>query len=144
MRPSQPGSRPSSYWAWDFLPLFASTHAYQGRNDDKLQPDKALIFRLYLDDNFRKGSDLRARTKNEGEPDPLEMSEMSGKAVVEVTLYHCLQESDWDLVKKAFSPTRPLSSQEKPNVRHLKSAPCKSRSPSSLLTRIALPIGSKR
>lgn len=104
-RPGQQETQPSSRWAWDYLPLFASAHDYRERNDDRAQQgDKALIFRLYIDDDFRKDSSLRARSNGESEPDPLQMS---GKAVVEVNLYRCRQSSNTllsDLIKKAGWP----------------------------------------
>ena len=102
-RPCRSGTRPSSSWAWDYLPLFASNHAYRDRNGDTaLKGDKTLIFRLYIDDDFRQNSTLRASTK--GQPDPLQLS---GNAVVEVNLYRCLQDSDnhfWDLLKQVSWP----------------------------------------
>ncbi|MGH1411240.1 MAG: hypothetical protein ACRAUW_17310 [Aeromonas sp.] len=102
-RPCRSGTRPSSSWAWDYLPLFASNHAYRDRNGDTaLKGDKTLIFRLYIDDDFRQNSTLRTSTK--GQPDPLQLS---GNAVVEVNLYRCLQDSDhhfWDLLKQISWP----------------------------------------
>lgn len=95
-------TQPTSRSAWEFLPLFASAHAYRDHDGITAEKDeKAVIFRLYLDDDFRKDSALRARSKGVGEPDPLKMS---GEAVIEVNLYHCLQDSNkhiWHLVNKA-------------------------------------------
>ncbi|MGR6749002.1 hypothetical protein [Aeromonas veronii] len=89
-RPCRSGTRPSSSWAWDYLPLFASNHAYRDRNGDTaLKGDKTLVFRLYLDHDFRRTSSLRAGVK--GQPDPLQLN---GQATVEVTLFRCLENSD--------------------------------------------------
>ena len=67
---------PSGTSAWCYLPLFASTHAYRDKTYSKaVKGDKALIFRNYIDYDFRSDSDLRAGKNTK--PDPLEMS---GKA----------------------------------------------------------------
>ncbi len=89
-RPCRSGTRPSSSWAWDYLPLFASNHIYRDWDGDTAQQgDETLVFRLYIDDSFRQDSSLRTRVK--GQPDPLELD---GQAVVEVSLFRCLQDSD--------------------------------------------------
>lgn len=121
LRSSNRKDRPSRSWVWDYLPLFASTHAYRDRDGNTaLKDGKAVIFRLYIDNDFRKDSDLRKSTNRQ--PDPLEMSEKSvsaDKAVVEVNLYHCQQESDWALLKDAGRPARQLNSQEKAQCKAL-------------------------
>ena len=89
-RPCRSGTRPSSSWAWDYLPLFASNHAYRDWDGDTAQQgDKTLVFRLFLDHDFRRTSSLRAGVK--GQPDPLQLN---GQAIVEVTLFRCLENSD--------------------------------------------------
>jgi hypothetical protein len=90
-RPCSSAKRPSSYWAWDYIPLFASTHAYRTWDTDQAKrDDMTLVFRLYIDNAFKKESPQRMGRK--GEPDPLQME--SGKAVVEVKLYRCTQNSE--------------------------------------------------
>lgn len=89
-RPCRSGTRPSSNWAWDYLPLFASSHAYRDWDGDIAQQgDKALVFRLYIDHDFRRTSSFRAGVKNQ--PDPLQLD---GQAIVEVSLFRCLEDSD--------------------------------------------------
>ncbi|MDH0345087.1 hypothetical protein [Aeromonas dhakensis] len=89
-RPCRSGTRPSSSWAWDYLPLFASNHAYRDWDGDTAkQGDKTLVFRLYLDHDFRHTSARRAGVK--GQPDPLQLD---GQAIVEVSLFRCLEDSD--------------------------------------------------
>jgi hypothetical protein len=89
-RPCRSGTQPSSSWTWDYLPLFASNHAYRDWDGDTAQQgDKTLVFRLYLDHDFRRTSALRAVVK--GQPDPLQLD---GQAIVEVSLFRCLENSD--------------------------------------------------
>ena len=89
-RPCRSGTRPSSSWAWDYLPLFASTHCYRDWGGDTAgKNDITLAFRLYIDSDFRHTSVLRAGVK--GQPDPLQLD---GQAIVEVSLFRCLEDSD--------------------------------------------------
>lgn len=89
-RPCRSGTRPSSSWAWDYLPLFASTHCYRDWGGDTAgKNDITLAFRLYIDSDFRHTSVLRAGVK--GQPDPLQLD---GDSVVEVSLFRCLEDSD--------------------------------------------------
>ncbi|MEA9429199.1 hypothetical protein [Aeromonas caviae] len=89
-RPCRSGTRPSSSWAWDYLPLFASDHGYRDWDSDTAEKgDVTLVFRLYTDHDFRRTSSLRAGVK--GQPDPLQLN---GQAIVEVSLFRCLENSD--------------------------------------------------
>ncbi|MBO1390897.1 hypothetical protein [Vibrio cholerae] len=88
-RPCQARTRPSCSWAWDYLPLFASNHVYRNWDGNTAQlGDQTLVFRLYIDNAFRQDSSLRSKSK--GQPNPLQMD---GDAVVEVSLFRCLQDS---------------------------------------------------
>lgn len=83
-------TRPSDCWAWDFLPLFASTHGYRNWDSDTAaRGDITLVFRLYIDHDFRHDSSKRLGMKEE--PDPLQLD---GQAIVEVSLFRCLENSD--------------------------------------------------
>jgi hypothetical protein len=89
-RPCRSGTRPSSSWAWDYLPLFASDHGYRNWDSETAKKgDTSLVFRLYIDHEFRHDSSSRSGVK--GQPDPLQLD---GQAVVEVSLFSCLQDSD--------------------------------------------------
>ncbi|MFB2891301.1 hypothetical protein ACEUB2_07820 [Aeromonas veronii] len=89
-RPCRSGTRPSSSWAWDYLPLFASDHGYRNWDCETAKKgDTSLVFRLYIDHEFRHDSSSRSGVK--GQPDPLQLD---GQAVVEVSLFSCLQDSD--------------------------------------------------
>jgi hypothetical protein len=90
-RPCSQYTRPSSAWVWDYLPIFASTHAYRTWESGKaLCNDMTLAFRLYIDDAIKEGSPQRAGRK--GAPDPLGMER--GNAVVEVYLFKCCENSE--------------------------------------------------
>lgn len=90
-RPCSSAKRPSSYWAWDYIPLFASTHGYRTWEGNKaLSGDMTLAFRLYIDDAIKKDSPQRGGGK--GEPDPIGMK--LGNAVVEVYLFRCTKDSE--------------------------------------------------
>lgn len=90
-RPCAGGKRPSGYWAWDYIPLFASTHGYRTWDGNQARRgDMTLVFRLYIDDAFKRGSPQRVGRK--GMPDPIEME--MGKAMVEVFLFRCSQDSE--------------------------------------------------
>jgi hypothetical protein len=89
-RPCSQYSRPSRSWAWDFLPIYASEHVYKNWDSDSAKKgDETLTFRLYVDDDFRSSSPLRAGKKSQ--PDPLQLD---GQAVVEVILFRCLKDSE--------------------------------------------------
>ncbi|ELM3723720.1 hypothetical protein RYR28_002515 [Edwardsiella piscicida] len=89
-RPCRSGTRPSSSWAWDYLPLFASDHGYRNWDGEMAKKgDTSLVFRLYIDHEFRHDSSSRSGVK--GQPDPLKLD---GQAIVEVSLFSCLQDSD--------------------------------------------------
>lgn len=89
--PCRGSSRPSDSWAWDFVPLFASTYAYRSHDGDAVKlGSKVVVFRLYIDDAFKKDSQQRRALK--GEPDPLSLA--TGTPLVDVCLYRCVMESD--------------------------------------------------
>ena len=89
-RPCRSGTCPSSSWAWDYLPLFASDHGYRNWDSETTKKgDTSLVFRLYIDHEFRHDSSSRSGVK--GQPDALKLD---GQAVVEVSLFSCLQDSD--------------------------------------------------
>lgn len=104
--PCRSSSRPSGSWAWDFVPLFASTHVYRSQDGDAVtKGSKVLAFRLYIDDAFKKKSPQRQNIK--GMPDPLTLE--PGTPIVEVCLYRCVMESDkpFDTVWDALPWAKP-------------------------------------
>ncbi|MCL6742280.1 hypothetical protein [Kosakonia sp. R1.Fl] len=91
-RPCRTFTRPSSSWAWDFLPIFASEHAYKNWDSDTTKKgDETLVFRLWVDDDFRFSSPLRAGKKSQ--PNPLQLD---GQGIVEVILVRSLEDSERD------------------------------------------------
>lgn len=82
-RPCKGGSRPSKYWAWSFLPLYASTHQYARIKGNKASPeDLAFEFDLYLDENFKEEN--RKKLGLSGNQQPGGISLEKGRAIVEV------------------------------------------------------------
>lgn len=74
-------TRPTARWEWDFLPLYASLHAYRRcRGDKDEHTDIAVAFVMLIDDGFEKAKG----NKNE-RPDPLKME--SGRAVLRAYVY---------------------------------------------------------
>lgn len=86
-RPGRGSSQPSSNWAWDFVPLYASNHTYiHSSGEMRTGPeDFGIQFTLYVEDSFEP--DKRG---SKGQPDPVSMP--SGKAILEVWLYRPKQE----------------------------------------------------
>ena len=76
-------NQPSQTWAWDYIPLFASSHSYRNRNAKSekrsVPEDYSLTFDLIIDDSF---SD---EVVDKGEPNPIDLP--IGKGVVKVFLY---------------------------------------------------------
>lgn len=89
-RPPKATTQPAEKWAWDFLPLFASEHIY-GRSDGDVARvgDVAVIFSVYLDENFKKEN--RSKLGIAGQPDPIVLP--MGEAVIEMSLYRCDQDN---------------------------------------------------
>lgn len=80
-RPGRGKSQPSEYWAWDFVPLYASSHTYRYINSEKrtVPEDLGIIFNLCIDNSF---SDEACR---KGQPDPISLP--IGEAVLKAYLY---------------------------------------------------------
>ena len=80
------GTSPSKRWAWDLLPMFASEHVFgKGYGEYAVAGDLVIVFRVYLDDNFKPPN--RKRLGFRSEPDSISLP--VGKAVVEVLLFCC-------------------------------------------------------
>lgn len=80
--PPKRATRPSSKWAWDFVPLYASKHAYRRSKNEKsvVKGDVGICFFLYIEDSF--ASENR---KESGQPDPVDMP--VGKATIRAYAY---------------------------------------------------------
>ena len=129
---------PSGTSAWCYLPLFASTHAYRDKTYSKaVKGDKALIFRNYIDYDFRSDSDLRI-------PSPILWKCLARRQWLKSICTVACRKATGKWLKKLTGPLFNLIGSKVANVLNLSSAPCIGRSPSSLLTLISLPIGSKR
>lgn len=88
-------TRPSSKWAWDFIPLFASHHVYWRTASNTVTPtDAGLAFSLYIDDNF--STEKRKQKKISGQPDAVTLP--IGNAVLQLYIYRPLKKS-----KQTFS-----------------------------------------
>lgn len=85
--PCRRQTAPVGPWAWDMVPLFASTHVYRRVADAGLaqEGDIAVSFQVYLDDNFT--SQKRKSLGIKGQPDPLTLP--AGEAIVRVDLFRC-------------------------------------------------------
>lgn len=82
-RPCRGTSQPSQYWAWDFVPLFASTHQYAREKGGKASPqDLAFEFDLYLDENFKKSKRKELGLSSSQQPGGISLK--TGRAIVEV------------------------------------------------------------
>lgn len=85
-RPCRGSSQPSDYWAWDFVPLFASSHVYwrsEGRTTRV--EDLGIEFDLYVDDNIKPDRRKALGLRNNQQPGAISME--TGRAVLEVFLY---------------------------------------------------------
>ncbi|KTA75565.1 hypothetical protein [Aeromonas salmonicida] len=118
-RPCSKHTRPSSAWTWDFIPMFASTHAYRTWNGSRaLCNDMTLAFCLYIDDAIKADSPQRLGRK--GEPDPLRME--LGNAIVEVYLFRCNKDSEhsfdtlWDNIPWPYPTEQWTAADEYPEI----------------------------
>ena len=83
-RPCTSGRQPTKNWLWDMVPLYASRHVYKKLAGGNLQPtDKAILFDVYIDDEF-KPEKLKAAGMKE-EPDAVLLK--SGKALLSIEVY---------------------------------------------------------
>lgn len=89
-RPSQASKFPGEKWAWDLVPMYAvrfdfctelGEHANVG--------DVAAVFKILLDDNYRRSQ--RKELGIKGEPDPVTMP--VGNAIVVIDLFSCTANS---------------------------------------------------
>ncbi len=85
-RPSQSGKSPSTKWAWDLVPMFASEHYFRNEQGEHANPgDMTAVFKIYIDENFKP--EKRKELGIKGEPDPLTMK--AGSAIFELDLFCC-------------------------------------------------------
>lgn len=83
-------TRPSTKWAWGFVPLFTSIHVYWKTSGDKSSTrDLGLSFLLITDDNFL-GDKLKT-LKIKGMPDPVSLP--LGNAHIGVYAYKPIKSS---------------------------------------------------
>jgi len=88
--PCKSGTRPSSKWAWDFLPLFASNHIYwRTAGGNAVPEDAGIYFILYIDDAFIQEN--RQKFKIKGQPDAVAMP--IGRATLQAFLYRPTKKS---------------------------------------------------
>ncbi|MCC4115352.1 hypothetical protein LLG90_08335 [Aromatoleum toluclasticum] len=84
-RPSPSTTSPNSGWKWDLVPLFASRHVFWRIAGEQAQPgDTAIVFNLYLDEDFKPSR--RKKLGIAGEPDPLKLQ---GSAAMIIHAYRC-------------------------------------------------------
>lgn len=89
-RPSQGGKSPAEKWAWDLLPMFASRHDFRNQQGEHASTgDMAVVFKIYLDDNFKP--EKRKALGIKGEPDPVTMP--IGNALLELDLFWCKEKT---------------------------------------------------
>lgn len=74
-------NQPSQSWAWDYIPLFASSHSYRSVKSEKrsVPEDFGVVFYLLVDDGFSE------EVVDKGEPNPIDLP--IGKGVVQVGIY---------------------------------------------------------
>lgn len=90
--PGRRSTRPSNSWAWDYIPLFASTHMYRRISGKVASPDDAVLsFCLYIDDMFSP-ENRKAKGIN-GQPDAVTMP--MGNAVLQAYVYRPLEVADY-------------------------------------------------
>lgn len=90
--PGRGSTQPSSKWAWDYVPLFASNHFYRRISGKTANPeDAALCFCLYIDDAF--SPENRKAKGIKGQPDAVKMP--IGNAVLQAYVYRPLDVSDY-------------------------------------------------
>lgn len=100
-RPSPSTTSPNNKWKWDLVPLFASRHVFRRiAGEQAQQGDVAIVFNVYLDEDFKP--ERRKSLGIKGQPDPLSLN---GSATVEIYLYRCTVDSEapfhkmWDAVE---------------------------------------------
>lgn len=83
--------QPSTTWAWDYVPLFASNHIYERVHGDHAQPsDVKLYLCLYVDDSL--SPDARKKHGISGQPDAVTLP--AGKAVIQAWIYRPVAPSE--------------------------------------------------
>lgn len=90
-RPCRAATRPGNgnNWAWDMVPLFASTHVYRRvQGGGAAEGDAAVMFRFYVDTAIKPAE---RRKHGSGEPDALGLP--TGRAVVEGYVARCTADS---------------------------------------------------
>lgn len=104
-RPCNSTTSPNNSWKWDLVPLFASRHAFwRVAGDQAQQGDIAVVFNIYLDEDFEPSRLKLLGIK--GQPDPLSLK---GTASAIVHLYRCTAEngqSFQELWNKAGLPSK--------------------------------------
>lgn len=95
-RPCQKSQDPTSRWAWDMVPMMASSHSYLRTNGNTSEVgDVALDLYIFLDNNY-SDQDWEQWGVGEGlEPDAIQLP--IGQPVVEIYLGRCDQRSDMPL-----------------------------------------------
>lgn len=85
-RPAQSGKSPSTKWAWDLMPMFASRHDFGCELGEHANAgDIAIVFKIYIDDNFKP--EKRKELGIKGEPDAVTLP--VGQPIVELDLFCC-------------------------------------------------------
>lgn len=104
-KPCGTSTRPSSKWAWDFLPLVATTLVYVKNEEGGMRTDDLVMeFHLRCDPSvLREQRDLR---QEKGQPDPTSLPPISPS--LKVYLYRPLTALDTDL-KQAWEEAAPPS-----------------------------------
>jgi hypothetical protein len=96
--------KPSTTWAWDYIPLFASNHIYRRVHGEYAQPnDLQLYLCLYVDDGFTP--EARKRHGISGQPDAITLP--VGKAVLQAWIYRPIAPSESalsELIANAADP----------------------------------------
>ncbi len=81
--PCRSSTRPSSKWAWDFVPLYAASYVYWRTNGDTANPeDLGIAFRVYIEDSY--SSKNRNASGIKGQPDPIELPR--GEGLIQIIL----------------------------------------------------------
>lgn len=97
-------TRPSTTWAWDYVPLFASNHLYARVHGECAQPsDVGLYLCLYVDQGFAPGE--RQKHGFSGEPDAVSLP--VGKAVLQAWIYRPIVASERSFDELWFSAADP-------------------------------------
>jgi hypothetical protein len=95
-KPCQSTTRPSSKWAWDFVPLFASSYLYYREEGNTATPeDVGLLFRLFIDNAF--SDEERERNGVKGQPDAVNLP--IGNAILQVVVFRPTKKSNRSLDK---------------------------------------------